>query len=94
MNRFVAEFNNVVFKSEFKRRLNICMPPLYSFLDHDKLLDFKFTRNGDCHHLGEIGLKKFVRVIKDAIYFSESEMRGVRQQGYTRTPGAGSRRPA
>ena len=94
MNRFVTEFNRVVYNSEFRHRLNIHMPPLYSFLDHTRLLDIKFTRNGDCHHLGDVGLKKLVRVIKDAIYFREREVNGVKQQGHPRTPGAGSQRPA
>ena len=73
MNKFVTSFNKALLNSAFIKKLGIWMPPLYSFLDHMQLLNIKLTRNGDTHHLGEQGLNKFVRCLKDAIYLRERE---------------------
>ena len=91
MNKYVTAFNKAVLNSTFVKKLNIWMPPLYSFLDHKQLLNLKLTRDGDTYHLGDQGLNKFVRCIKDAIYCREhaykvserenTEWKSVRQQG-------------
>ena len=91
MNNLICRYNTSVFNSEFRRRLGVTMPPLYSFLDHKQLLNLKLTRDGDTYHLGDQGLNKFVRCIKDAIYCREhaykvserenTEWKSVRQQG-------------
>ena len=38
INEDICKFNNMIFSSEFKRRLEITMPPLYSFLDKKNFL--------------------------------------------------------
>ena len=74
------------------------MPPLYEFLDRQNLLDGKFTRNGDSIHLGNVGISKFVRVMKESIYNREhNHISGVSRSGQqvdSRRHSAGSTRPA
>lgn len=102
MNEYIRQFNKLVFNSEVRNRLDFWMPPLYTFLDKQNLLDIKLTRDGDSIHLGSLGLSRLVRVMKDSIYRKEQGVReaqrvvsaSVWQRGHLRIPGAGSSRPA
>ena len=94
MNKLITEFNQCVIESKFMHRLNIWMPPVYSLLDQRHLLDNKLTRDGDSIHLGNFGITKFVRLIKEAVYHRErAELNSVNQQRYPETPSTGLHRP-
>ena len=60
MNNLICRYNTHVFSSEFRRRLGVTMPPLYSFLDSKHILSLHLTRYK--------GISMFVRVIKEAIF--------------------------
>ena len=60
MNNLICRYNTSVFNSEFRRRLGVTMPPLYSFLDSKHILSLHLTRYK--------GISMFVRVIKEAIF--------------------------
>ena len=72
MNTLVMAFNRLVFRwfSSFKERhpyLN--MPCVESFLDNRGLLSSSLTRNAsDLIHLGDKGIAKLVRLVKDELY--------------------------
>ena len=68
MNNFICKYNIDVFNSEFRKRLDITMPPLYNFLDKKNLLAQVLTREGDQIHLGNRGISLFVRTMKEAIF--------------------------
>lgn len=98
MNQYVNCFNSMIRSGIVEASLasDVWMPPLYEFVDRQYLLDYKLTRDGDRYHLGTLGMCKFVRAIKDAIYFRESEARrSVSQQrsSGTRMFRPGSRKP-
>ena len=94
MNKLITEFNQCVLDSDFMSRLNIWMPPVYSFLDQRRLLDNKLTRDGDPIHLGNFGITKFVRLMKEAVYHRErTESSSDKQLGYPGIPRTGLPRP-
>ena len=98
MNQYINFFNSLVWNGIVQSRFDVCMPTLYNFLDRNQLLDYELTRDGDAHHLGNIGMCKFIRCIKNAIYFREN-VREVRQpvnqqrSGGTRKTGPGYYKP-
>ena len=85
MNEHICKFNGEVYSSEFRRRLQITMPPLYSFLDRKSMLALNLTRDSDSIHLGSKGICMFVRIIKEAIFRTG--------QGHHKTPRSGHARP-
>lgn len=97
MNQNIQKFNRLVYTTFLRSSLNISTPGVYSFLDRRGLLDSKLTRDGDSIHLGNVGLCRFVRLIKDCIYRRErmeNESLGSKQQwNRSRIPGGGFPRP-
>ena len=83
MNEHLCKFNGEVYCNEFRHRLQITMPPLYSFLDRKNMLALNLTR--DSIHLGSEGICMFVRIIKKAIFRAG--------QGQQKTPRSGHAMP-
>ena len=88
MNHFIQNFNTAVFNSDFRKRLGVTMPPIYSFLDKKQLLSLHLTRDSDSIHLGGKGISMFVRIMKEAIFHCRKT-----GQGNYREPGSGPKRP-
>ena len=69
---------------------NVIMPTLMEFIDRDGLLRSSLLRNpGDPIHIGPNGVSRYVRILKEAVYAKQQELRA--EFGYPRKAKAGFR---
>ena len=85
MNKNIVMYNRKLcdwIKSMTQIDPSITMPPVYSFLDSYNLLATPLTRDGDKIHLGELGISKFVTLMKELVYnnLDSQNSNGKRQQ--------------